>query len=99
MKTKIETDTYPNGQKWYEIPHVNGKRYGLATWWYENGQKIAETTYVNGQQHGLVTWWHPNGSLSWIQKWHQDQKVWEINFSSKGEISENAEVELFFYTT
>ena len=63
MKTEIrvETDTYPNGQKWHEIPYVNGQEHGLATWWHDNGQKGSEITYVNGQEHGLATWWNENG--------------------------------------
>ena len=123
MKTKIETDTYPNGkkmhetpyvngkahglvtwwhengQKWHEIPFVNGQQYGLETWWYESGQKWSETPYVNGQEHGLVIGWNINGSLRYVEKMHQDQLVWEINFPSQEQISENAEVELFFHET
>ena len=93
----LATWWYENGQKRYEIPYVNGQVHGLATWWYENGQKMREVPYVNGQVHGLITLRHPNDSLSWIRKWHQGQRVWKIDFSSKGEIFEDAEIELFFH--
>ena len=99
MKTKIKTDTYLNKQKRYEIPFVNGQVHGIATGWYSSGQKWREIPHINGQLHGLETLWHSDGSLSTVQKWNQDQKVWEISFSSKGEIPEDAEVELFFHET
>ena len=99
MKPKIETDTWTNGQKQHEIPHINNQRHGLATWWYDNGQKWTKTHYVNGQLHGLETGWFSDGSLSWIRKWHQDQLVWEISFPLKEHISEDVEVELFFHET
>ena len=99
MKTEIEIDTWTNGKKRREIPYVNGQRHGLATLWYLNGQKNLETPYVNGQKRGLDTGWFSDGSLGYVEKWHQDQKVWSMNFPFKGEIPENAEVELFFHET
>ena len=99
MKTEIRTYTYPHGQKWREIPYVHGQRNGLEAWWYSNGKKRREIPYVNGQLHGLETWWFSDGSLYFVTKRHQGQLVWEISFSSKGEIPEDAEVELFFHET
>ena len=99
MKIKIETETFFNGQKWREIPYVNGQRHGLAIWWHENGQKKLEIPYVNGQAHGLVTWWFSDGSLRYVEKMHQDQKVWGIYFIYQEQIPEDAEVELFFHET
>ena len=93
----LETWWYENGQKMSEILYANGQRHGLAIWLYPNGQKWHETPYTNGQKHGLITSWHFNGSLSWIRKWHQDQLVWDISFTSQEQIFENAELELFFH--
>ena len=73
MKIKIETETFFNGQKWREIP------------------------YVNGQRHGIEIYWHFDGLLGFVTKWNQDQKVWEMNFSSQEQIPEDVEVELFFH--
>ena len=61
MKPTIKTDTWPNGQKKYEAPYVNGQRHGLSTWWHENGQKWREIPYINNQRHGIANWWHKNG--------------------------------------
>ena len=120
---KVETDTYPNGQKWhetpyvngqvhgiatgwysngqkgYETPYINGQLHGLATWWYDNGQKMYETPYVHGQEHGLSTWWFSDGSLRYVEKWHQNQFTWGINFPSQGQIPEDTKLELFFHET
>ena len=99
MKTEIKTGTWLNGQKWHEIPYVNGKRHGLAIWWHDNGNKWQIMPYTKGQIHGLVTVQHLCGSLLWIRKFHQNQWVWEMRFPSKKQIPENAEVELFFHKT
>ena len=96
MKPEIKTSTWLNGQKMHETPYVNGQRHGLEIWWHLNGQKRHETPYVNGQIHGLATWWYFDGSLRYVEKWHQSQIVWRIHFPSKGEIPENAEMELCF---
>ena len=61
MKTKVETYTYPNGQKSRETPYVNGQRHGISIGWNENGQKMHEIPYVNGQKYGLAIWWYENG--------------------------------------
>ena len=71
----------------------------IETETFFNGQKWCETPYVNGQRHGLEIWWYPDGSFFFVTKWHQDQKVWEMNFSSQEQIFENAELELFFHET
>ena len=60
MKTKVATDIWPNGQKRYEIPYVNGKRHGLDIWWHINGKKWHEIPYVNGKRHDLEVEWYPN---------------------------------------
>ena len=88
MKPEFKPVTYPNGQKRYETPYVNGQINGFAIWWH-----------INGQRHGLVAGWFSDGSLSWIRKWHQDQRVWGMNFTSQEQIPEDAEVELFFHET
>jgi len=46
-KNRIETSYWSNGNKWYEIPYVNDKIYGLRIWWFDNGNKSSETPYVN----------------------------------------------------
>ena len=95
----LATWWHDNGQKLSEIPYVNGQMHGLAIWLYPNGQKMYETPYTNGQIHGLCTGWLSDSVLRYVQKWHQDQKVWEMNLYSKEQISEDAEVELFFHET
>ena len=67
MKTKVETNTYPNGQKRYEIPYVNGQEHGLFTSWYPNGQKWHEIPFFNGKRHGIEIYWYSDG-----------QKMYEI---------------------
>ena len=99
VKNYMNTSYYPNKQKAREIPYVNEQRHGVAIWWHSNGNKWQIMPYTKGQIHGLVTVQHLCGSLSWIQKWHQNQWVWEMHFPSKKQIPEDVEVELFFHAT
>jgi len=91
-KVNWEVDYWPNGQKYYEIPHVNGERHGIETWWHENGHKDLERPWVNGQRHGVETRWHEDGSLWYIGKWNQGQEVVEFDFQKsyarKGKVPE-----------
>jgi antitoxin component YwqK of YwqJK toxin-antitoxin module len=54
---------YDNGQKYEEVPYVDGKRNGLYQGWYSNGQKWDEYVYVDGVKHGLYQNWYENGQI------------------------------------
>tara|TARA_R110002096_G_scaffold126532_3_gene273703 strand:- start:137716 stop:141018 length:3303 start_codon:yes stop_codon:yes gene_type:complete len=55
---------YPNGQKEYNIPYVNGQAHGLATWYYGNGQISKKGEFKFGEEEGLWTNYFPNGEKS-----------------------------------
>jgi antitoxin component YwqK of YwqJK toxin-antitoxin module len=50
-----------NGNKYYEVDYVNGKRHGKRVSWYANKQKYMEDTFVNGKEHGKHIVWYDNG--------------------------------------
>ena len=73
---KVEwiVDYWSNGQKFYEIPWVNGQRHGIETWWREDGNKELERPWVNGQRHGIETWWRKDGNKELECPWVNAQK-------------------------
>jgi antitoxin component YwqK of YwqJK toxin-antitoxin module len=89
-EVKWDRGHYTNGQLWWEIPWVNGRRHGIAKCWYSDGQLMWETPYVNGEKHGIGRCWYENGQLrleipyvndQWhgIRKyWSEDGKLWSI---------------------
>jgi antitoxin component YwqK of YwqJK toxin-antitoxin module len=71
---------HENGQLWWEIPYVNGQEHGIQKRWHSNGQLEYEIPWVNGQQHGIEKFWKEDSKLWSIEKWHQDQRVINIEF-------------------
>ncbi len=77
-------DSYPNGQKKFEVNFVKGKPDGVMITWHENGQKETEASFVYGKREGPMTMWHANGKKKARGNWVNDKPdgpwvVWHEN--------------------
>ena len=51
-----------NGEKWFELNFINGKKNGKQTNWYDNGQKEVEGNYENDEPVKIWLWWYIDGT-------------------------------------
>lgn len=54
---------YENGKIKYEVPLINGQRYGIQRGYYESGKIKYEVPFVNGKARGYLKVYYENGNL------------------------------------
>ena len=67
----LHTTWYPDGTKFQEGSHKDGKRDGLWKQWHWNGQLWFRAQYRDNKVVGRETSWHDNGQL-WYEADHVD---------------------------
>jgi len=54
----LEKAWHDNGQLWWQVEYIDGKREGKLEMWFPSGQKNASWTYKNNQLLGTYLAWN-----------------------------------------
>jgi len=87
------TETFPNGQKKFEIGIVDGLRHGAFFFWQPNGVKKLTGSYERGKREGTFTSYGKAGEILFEKDYFQDEL--EGNLTLYYSLS-NAEVFRYF---
>lgn len=58
----------------FEIPFINGKRYGVAKFYQITGEIWIEVPYINDVREGLAKAYYINGNLKYEVNYHNDKQ-------------------------
>jgi antitoxin component YwqK of YwqJK toxin-antitoxin module len=61
LQSSPDPAQYENGQKRFELNHLDGVKHGKQHYWYPNGQLEREEHFTNGVYNGKQYYWYPNG--------------------------------------